>query len=151
MQTAQRAEVMAVLKGLEAVKQCVLIVSDSKYVVDTLSKTKEEVLKCGAIHGDLWEAIWLHRDRIRGAVWIKAHQDREQALLGGWSEEDWYGTIVLISSLLQGWVCIRAGMKMFACSPDKVSFSKVSAAFVEEVPAAIHQATYALGRGVPRR
>ena len=91
LQTAQRAEVMAVLKGLEAVQQDLIVVSDSRYVVDTLGKTREEALKPGAIHRDLWEAIWIHRDRIRGVVWIKAHQAREQALSGGWREEDWQG------------------------------------------------------------
>ncbi len=52
LQTAQRAEVMAVLKGVEAVQQDLIIVSDSKYVVATLAKNKEEVLRYGAIHGD---------------------------------------------------------------------------------------------------
>ncbi|MEM9328790.1 MAG: ribonuclease HI [Bacteroidota bacterium] len=79
--TNNRMELLAVIKGLEAIKQDgweVLVVSDSKYVVDAVEKgwLKNWVAKDfkGKKNRDLWERFlkvyYRHRVKFR---WIKGH------------------------------------------------------------------------------
>lgn len=85
--TNNRMEMMAVIKGLEALKvPCqVTLYSDSKYVVDSISKgwvykwkannwIKSDKKK--ALNVDLWERLLALLDRHKVIfVWVKGHAD----------------------------------------------------------------------------
>ncbi len=87
--TNNRMELMAVIKGLESLKEpCrVTVYSDSKYIVDAMNKgwvarwrargwMRSE--KQPAKNADLWERIWqlasVHQVRW---VWVKGHAENE--------------------------------------------------------------------------
>ena len=58
LQTAQRTEVRAVLAALLGFQGLWKLCTDSKYVADTLNKTKEVALRAGAPHLGLWRPSW---------------------------------------------------------------------------------------------
>lgn len=81
--TNNRMELLAVIKGLEAIKklnQQILIVSDSKYVVDSVEKkwvfgwAKKGFV--GKKNSDLWRRyLQLHPLHQISFKWIKGHND----------------------------------------------------------------------------
>ncbi len=103
--TNNRMEVLAVIKGLEALKEpCqVTLYSDSKYVVDAVTKRWVHKWKANnwikadkkkALNIDLWERLLELLDKHRVVfVWVKGHADNvenercdrlaRQAIAGG--------------------------------------------------------------------
>lgn len=87
--TNNRMELMAVIKGLESLKEpCqVILYSDSKYIVDAMTKGwVTRWRSCGwmrndkerAKNVDLWERVLQLADRHRVRwVWVKGHADNE--------------------------------------------------------------------------
>ena len=59
VQTAQRAEVRAVLAALQGFQGPWKLCTDRTYVADTLAKTEKAALRAGAPHLDLWRLISL--------------------------------------------------------------------------------------------
>ena len=93
IQTAQRAEVRAVLAAVQGFHGKWRLCSDSKYVVDTLNKQKEVALRAGAPHLDVWKLIWERRSFLQEARWIKPHLTWEEANKGGWAWDSWKGNV----------------------------------------------------------
>ena len=103
--TNNRMEVLAVIKGLEALKiPCqVTLYSDSKYVVDAVTKGWVKKWKANnwikadkkkALNVDLWERLLMLLDKHKVIfVWVKGHADNvenercdflaRQAIAGG--------------------------------------------------------------------
>lgn len=85
--TNNRMEVLAVIKGLEALKEpCeVTLYSDSKYVVDSITKgwvyswKKKNWIKSDkkkALNTDLWERLLVLLDKHKVEfVWVKGHAE----------------------------------------------------------------------------
>lgn len=85
--TNNRMEILAVIKGLEALKEeCeVTLYSDSKYVIDSITKgwvygwKKKNWIKADkkkALNPDLWERllVLLEKHKVE-FVWVKGHAD----------------------------------------------------------------------------
>lgn len=85
--TNNRMEVLAVIKGLEALKEpCqVTLYSDSKYVIDSITKGWVKKWKANnwiksdkkkALNVDLWERLLALLDKHKVIfVWVKGHAD----------------------------------------------------------------------------
>ncbi len=91
-QTAQRAEVMAVLAASRAVGGPIDLASDSEFVVKSCAKLAAGANPCDWAHSDLWAQIEPHvrSGRIR-ARWVPAHKTQSQARQLGLSERDRLG------------------------------------------------------------
>jgi ribonuclease HI len=87
-QTAQRAEVYAVLQVLAVATGPVVLYSDSKYVCDKLNGLSQGSSPEGA-HSDLWCEIHVLLPRLHSHHWVKAHLTKCQAAAKGISERAW--------------------------------------------------------------
>jgi ribonuclease HI len=87
-QTAQRAEVYAILKALALATGPVVLYSDSKYVCDKLHGLAQGASPEGA-HRDLWCEIIVLLPRLHSHHWVKAHLTKCQAVAKGISERAW--------------------------------------------------------------
>ena len=88
-QTAQRAEVNAIAEAVARTKTPIHMVTDNKYVKDTTNRIKDDTKAFWGKHGDLWQFVQKHKDRITDITWIKSHLKLPDAIAKGFSEEDW--------------------------------------------------------------
>jgi ribonuclease HI len=71
-QTAQRAEVRALVGALESTEGPLHVHSDSRYVVDTWAKLRQPTAGTpGGKHRDLWERVRRHLSREVRVTWVK--------------------------------------------------------------------------------
>ena len=87
-QTAQRAEVYAVLMAITMFTGPVSIITDSRYVHDRLARLLKGERPKGA-HEDLWNRITSLLERVSGVSWVKAHLSQGEATRMGISEGHW--------------------------------------------------------------
>ena len=87
-QTAQRGEVLAVAHALSAAPTAIHILTDSKYVANTLQRMAKGGLPKGK-HTDLWNIIWGLKKKLEKVTWVKAHLTLEQAKLRGIEPTHW--------------------------------------------------------------
>jgi len=87
-QTAQRAEVYAVLMAITRFTGPLNILTDSRYVHDRLARFLKGDRPKGA-HEDLWCCIAAKLDRVSGVQWIKAHLTLGDAARKGIPESHW--------------------------------------------------------------
>ena len=85
-QTAQRAEVYAVLMALSVFTRPRLVLTDSRYVHDRLDSFLMGDRPRGA-HEDLWSQIHSLLGRLAGVRWVKAHLTLREAKSRGIPEE----------------------------------------------------------------
>ena len=64
------------------------IVTDSRYVHDTVHKLKQGIAIAGA-HGDLWQFITTAIHTLREIHWVKAHLTEEEALQRNIPAQHW--------------------------------------------------------------
>jgi ribonuclease HI len=91
-QTAQRAEVTAALAAVQSVAEPVELVSDSRWVVNSVAALIAGACPAEWRHADLWEKIVPHvqSGKLR-ARWTPAHQSAEEYLERGLAERDRLG------------------------------------------------------------
>ena len=87
-QTAQRAEVYAVLAALSLLTGPLSLVTDSRYAHDRIQFFLKGHRPQGA-HEDLWSVVYEKRHIIAGVSWVKAHLSLEDAQARGIPEEHW--------------------------------------------------------------
>ena len=87
-QTAQRGEVLAVAHALCAAPTAIHILTDSKYVANTLERMAKGGHPKGR-HADLWNIIWGLKAKLEQVTWVKAHLTKEQAKLRGICPKHW--------------------------------------------------------------
>ena len=88
-QTAQRAEVNAVAEAVARAKTPIHVVTDNKYVKDTATRIKDDNKEFWGKHGDLWQFVNQHKNRITDITWIKSHISLKDAIAKGFLEKDW--------------------------------------------------------------
>ncbi|RLB72377.1 MAG: ribonuclease HI, partial [Deltaproteobacteria bacterium] len=90
--TNNRMELLACIKGLEALKErcSVTLYSDSKYVVDGISKgwarrwqkngwIRDKKTKAKAVNPDLWQRLLEQVDRHKiEMIWVKGHAGNQE-------------------------------------------------------------------------
>ena len=117
-QTAQRAELRALVAALETTEGSCHVVTDSQFVVggyQTLAKgTPIHFMKA---HRDLWQRVQPHIPRGCTVTWIKAHLTLAEALARGFTAEDHAGNEA--ADLLAGKGVAEHGMQELDIGPAK--------------------------------
>ena len=87
-QTAQRAEVYAVLVAVTLLTGPITLVTDSRYVHDRIELFPKGHRPQGA-HEDLWSIVFEKRHSIASVMWGKAHLTLEEAQARGIPADLW--------------------------------------------------------------
>ena len=87
-QSADRAEVRALVQVAEAATSPVVVVSDNRYTVDTANRIICGDYACTEANQDLWDRFKANKRGVHNVEWIKSHMTPEQALEKGFSEDD---------------------------------------------------------------
>ena len=82
-QTAQVAEVVAIWCAIRHAPRPLVIITDSKYVFNTVQRMQHDPTFDPGEHGHWWAGVRADLGRIKELRWQKAHLTREQNRAGG--------------------------------------------------------------------
>ena len=92
VQTAQRAEVAALLWALQQAQSPIKVWSDSKYTVHMAHAARGGRRRFPS-HPDLWESICVRLPLLDDIGWVKAHLNQAEAATQGFPGHIWQGNL----------------------------------------------------------